>query len=657
MQIALRWGLVLGLLSLAACGDDAATTSGQGGAGGGGTGSGGALPEVAEGCDPLVPTQCGFPFPSDFWLVDDPSTASGKRVAFGEGTLPVHPAVGHVPPSLVGESDGFSTGQAPMTHLPGATITGLPTQHDLARSLEAGCPSVLIDVERGELVAHFAEVDMAEPNAVDRALMIRPAARLRDGARYVVAFRGVVGEDGAAIPPSGAFRALRDGVATGDPRIDDRGDRYEEIFATLGSLGVAREDLQIAWDFTTASTDNNTRWLLHMRDVALDIVGDAGPAYVIDEVVEAPNDFIARRIVGRFTVPNFMDSPEPRANLVFGDDGLPEVQGEAEYTFVVQIPNAATTGTPGAILQTGHGQLGSWNQGLDSYYAEIADQGNFVHGAVDLIGMASGDSVVALEALSLDPMLFRSFFGRQLQGMTNQLVFMRMLKGAFAEDPLVDFGEGSAIDTSEAYYRGSSQGGIFGATYMAVSTDVTRGVLDVPGAPYNLLLDRSKNFAPFAIFLRSSFKGSRDAQVVLGLVQMLWDRIEPNGYLPFVRDPLPGTPPHEVLLQVAIGDQQVTPLGAHYMARTMGAALVTPAARPLWGLTERAAPFEGSAIVEWDFGDRTPPLPDTNRPTGESGDGDPHEWTRSEPASVLQAETFLRTGVVTQTCDGACDPD
>lgn len=676
-------GAVFGAVS-AGCGDDedgtsaggdgggattttsatAATTSGGDGGGGAGGGVGGGGGEgiggfdgVPADCDPLVPTQCGFPFPSDFWLVDDASTPSGKRVAFGEQTLPAFGDDGPTPPALVADSDGFSTGQAPVTHLPGATIAGLPTQHDIETSLDVErSPTIVLDLATGELVPHFSELDMQEAEPEERALIVRPVVRLRDGARYVVAIRRVVDADGAAIPPTDAFRALRDDLATGDDRIEARRDRYEEIFAALEEAGVARDDLQIAWDYSTASTENNTAWLLHMRDVALEEVGDAGPAYVIDEVIDTPNENIARRIEGRFTVPLFLDSAEPGGALVLGDDGMPEVQDTAEYTFVVQVPNAATTGTPGAILQTGHGLLGSWDQGLSSYYAVIAEEGNFVHGAVDMIGMADEDQATAIQALTQDPMVFRPFFDRQLQGMTNQLVFMRMMKGAFAEDAAVDFGQGSAIDTTEAYYRGSSQGGIFGATYMALSTDVTRGVLDVPGAPYNLLLQRSVDFEPFANVMKVKYPSSRDRQIVLGLLQMLWDRVEPNGYLPFIREnPLPGTPAHEVLMHVAIGDHQVSPLGAHYMARTIGAPLVAPATRFLFGIEVEEPPFEGSALVEVDYGDLVDPLPDTNVPT-ESELDDPHGWPRAEPWQIEQSEIFLRTGTVTHQCEGPCDP-
>jgi hypothetical protein len=637
------------------------SSGGEGGEGGGTGGSGiGGFPEVPEACDPLVPTQCGFPFPSNFWLVDDDATATGHRVVFAEGSLPTHPDAGPIGPALVGDSDGFSTGQAPMTHLPGATTVGLATQNDIETSLDATSPTVLIDVDSGELVPHFAELDMNEPDPNERAFMIRPAVRLRDDARYVVGIRNVVDASGTPIEATPGFRALRDDVETDDERIESRRDLFDDIFEILDDAGVDRGDLQIAWDFSTASRENNTAWLLHMRDVALAAVGEAGPAYEIDEVLTGKDvsERIDKRIIGRFEVPSFMTDPDPGAALVFGDDGMPEIQETAEYTFVVQIPNAATTGTPGAILQTGHGLLGTWNQGLGGYYANIADEGNFIHCAVDMIGMAEVDQPTAISAIITDPMIFRPFVERQLQGMVNQLVFMRMMKGDFAADPEVQYGDASAIDTTQAYYRGSSQGGIFGGTYMAISTDVTRGILDVPGAPYNLLLNRSVDFDPFFTVLRLKYENSRDLQIVLGVLQMLWDRVEPNGYLPYLRtDTLPNTPPHEVLFHVAIGDHQVSPLGAHYMARTIGASLVVPAARDVWGLEEQRAPFTGSALVEYDYGDLVPPLPETNTPTEADSETDPHGWTRSEPTQIEQSDIFLRTGQITQQCDGGCDPN
>jgi hypothetical protein len=62
-----------------------------------------------------------------------------------------------------------------------------------------------------------------------------------------------------------------------------------------------------------------------------------------------------------------------------------------------------------------------------------------------------------------------------------------------------------ALDpTLEPMYFGHSQGGISGGVYLAMSTDVRRAMLGVPGAPYSLLLPRSIDFDPFLllVFLR-----------------------------------------------------------------------------------------------------------------------------------------------------------
>ena len=56
------------------------------------------------------------------------------------------------------------------------------------------------------------------------------------------------------------------------------------------------------------------------------------------------------------------------------------------------------------------------------------------------------------------------------------------MQGSFATDPTATVINGRlTIDPSRRYYYGNSQGGIFGLNYMALSTDVERGCLGVPG--------------------------------------------------------------------------------------------------------------------------------------------------------------------------------
>ena len=64
------------------------------------------LPLLGGDCDPMVPTQCGYPFPSDVYTKADPTSPTGKRVMFGATTLPENTSGMHVDASVFADSDG-----------------------------------------------------------------------------------------------------------------------------------------------------------------------------------------------------------------------------------------------------------------------------------------------------------------------------------------------------------------------------------------------------------------------------------------------------------------------------------------------------------------------------------------------------------------------
>jgi hypothetical protein len=144
---------------------------------------------------------------------------------------------------------------------------------------------------------------------------------------------------------------------------------------------------------------------------------------------------------------------------------------------------------------------------------------------------------------------------------------------------------------------------------------------------------------------------------------MLWDRTEPNGYAPYIAENmLPNTPQHQILIQAAIGDQQVTPLGAHLIARAVHAQNLKPVNRSIYGIPEADAPFSGSGFVEFKFnGVKDAPLTNTPPEGPDYPESmDPHDWVRKLDAARDQTEKFLRDGVIDQFCGGTpCvfDPD
>jgi hypothetical protein len=251
--------------------------------------------------------------------------------------------------------------------------------------------------------------------------------------------------------------------------------------------------------------------------------------------------------------------------------------------------------------------------------------------------------------------------------MVNQLLAMRMMMGRVATDGVVDdqgnvLLDAAWIDPTLRAYRGDSQGGIMGATYMAISTDVTRGLLGEPGTPYALLLNRSVDWTQYEAILKIGYGDDAIVrQLFLNLIQMKWDRAEPSGFATYLqKDMLPNTPAHHVILHVARGDHQVSNFGAYLLAREIGAKLLVsndpalPVYEDVFGLEQLSAPAtDESAVVQYDFG--LPPIPAVNNAADVGCD--PHDRVRVLDPSFDQEDTFFRTGEITWTCNGACNCD
>jgi len=131
-----------------------------------------ATPEVDAGpgedllrddCEALVPEYCALPFPSDYWLAEDSSTASGNRLNLGETTLPRAnvPPRRHVDPAVINARDGWSINASILAYLPDADPEGLPDPDHIADSIAMDSPTVLMNAETGERVPHFAELDLS----------------------------------------------------------------------------------------------------------------------------------------------------------------------------------------------------------------------------------------------------------------------------------------------------------------------------------------------------------------------------------------------------------------------------------------------------------------------------------------------------------------
>jgi hypothetical protein len=145
---------------------------------------------------------------------------------------------------------------------------------------------------------------------------------------------------------------------------------------------------------------------------------------------------------------------------------------------------------------------------------------------------------------------------------------------------------------------------------------------------------------------------------LMQVMQLLWDRAEPSGFMDALnKNPLPNTPEHKVLLHYGLGDAQVTWLGAQSIARSAQAVMyesnVPEHDEKFFGfemLKDTDVVYERSGIVGWQYD--APPVPLVNTPPDK--DGDTHEDPRRDARAQEQMNQFFEQHVITNTCEGPC---
>ncbi len=570
--------------------------------------------------------------------------------------------------------------------------TGAVPINHIGRYQDPNQPIVLIDADTGKRWPIWAEIDSNATQPGKVALEIHPARNLVARHRYIVALRRLKTAGGETIQAPAAFRYYRDRVPSDQQAINQRRAHFEDIFQTLNQAGIGRQDLYLAWDFSVASDQNIAARVLRMRNDAFAKLGDTkladrivqggSPAFDVTDVINytpAQNAQVAREVKGTFTVPCYL-APDcaPGSRFQLDGSGLPTRHGNWSANFHCIIPRSAVAGTPAPARPSlyGHGLLGSAGEVTSSGQAELANTYNFVLCATDEIGMSESDIPTAVGILQ-DFSHFPELADRLQQGLLNELYLGRAMihTNGFSTHPAFHvngtLNTPSVINRSQLYYDGNSQGGIMGGALTAISPDFTRAALGVPAMRYSLLLPRSIDFDTYAAVFYPAYPDELARPLILSLAQMLWDRGEPNGYARRMTDtPLPNTPRHKVLLNVAFGDHQVSNWAANVEAWTIGASTHQPILDPgrwpnvdkLFGIPRIANyPFDGSGIVYWDTGPvrpdpdnpgetiGVPPPPMANVPN--RGGEDPHGAPRGAPDALKMVSGFLRPqGAITNVC-------
>jgi hypothetical protein len=599
--------------------------------------------------------------------------------------------------------------------------TGSVPITDIGAYKDKAAPVVVIDTATGRRWPIWTELDYSIGSGADtdadRMLLIRPARNFLEGHRYVVALRGMKNAAGQPIAPNSVFKGYRDGTLK-----DARSAHFESLFTTLHHAGVKRSELFLAWDFTVASGKGIAGRMLHIRNDAFAQLGDTNladgvvqgkaPQFTLNRVedlscgvrkgteleqdlivadLECPSGEdgpIAYDVKGTMVVPCYLSTPgclPAHAQFVLNPTtGMPvRVPGNVmKVDFRCRIPKVALE-HPGEARPSlyGHGLFGGYGEVGQGQLKDMMSEHDFVFCATAWTGMAT-DDVPNVATILTDLSHFPTLADRVQQGMLNFLFLGRLMihpQGLSSAAPFRKDGK-PILDTRELFYDGNSQGGIIGGALTAVAPDFRRATLGVLGMNYSTLLTRSTDFGEgnpptngeleYAWPLYQSYPQLNERQLIFSLMQVLWDRAEPNGYAQHMTaDPYPNTPAHSVLLMAGYGDHQVSNYSAEVEARTIGARVLRKdmlRAKRYWGVQ----PWYGldavdfahkrtrnvSVLTVWDGGSRPSPL--TNTAQSNQFDDDPHEWVRRTVAARAMKSAFLdHVSRIVDTCGGPCLTD
>ena len=578
------------------------------------------------GGNPLVADVALLPFPSDLYLQDDASTATGRRVVFPDEAMP-----GDFVGAQWSGADGFSRTQPILASLPGGFDPAtLPA--DVDATLNAESSVLLVHGETNEPVAALVELDLRVDDADEQMLIIRPMAALDASAPYAVILTSALTQaDGSAHVRSETVRALVDDVKTDVPAIEDQRDDFAIVHQALDALSIAPEDVILAWTFHTRSRADIVDPLLAMHRA----METAELNYTITSDTVDGDDRLVR---GTFTVPWFLDEAD---RLVLDDAGLPVEQGTYDADFLLTVPDTVTDTRP--VFVFGHGFFASleeprWsllNGSLHDWQISAATT-NFIgfdeETQIDTIGRMAGDWAELFAVVD-----------QQAQSQAHHTMLARVVREGLVNDVLS--GNTPLIDATELPYMGISNGGTQGGVICATSTAFDRCGLVVGGGGWSHLVQRAVQFDTLGSLLTTQVDDPRELQLAVSLSQLAFDRVDALN----VVDEMPDIPTG---LFVAEYDSQVNNLVTNMVARTMGATLLTPSPIDVWGLPTSDTAVS-PAVMYWT--DDVAPYPGGNlSPTEDNGI---HEEIRRMPSYNDSMGAFLLDGTLGQACDGPCDPN
>jgi hypothetical protein len=120
-----------------------------------------------------------------------------------------------------------------------------------------------------------------------------------------------------------------------------------------------------------------------------------------------------------------------------------------------------------------------------------------------------------------------------------------------------------------------------------------------------------------------------------------------------IADPLPNTPPKQIMLYEAIGDCLVNNYSNETVVRTMGVPYVTPSVKELWGIEPTDLPVASGFTV---YDEHPTPLPPSTTNAQPLTDNGTHSGVNKRQAVIDQVRRFVLDGELVNMCRNGKSP-
>ncbi len=523
----------------------------------------GARTPLTARCDPMEPSHCFLPWPSNRLLAADPSTPTGLRLTLAADVLPEDE-----PLDALQGADGFSRVSPIVVPVPGDAAP--------------------------EAVATALRVFVAEPGpAFGRELLVRnrlfppvdddgPAALvgyvrrpMSPATEHLVVVTRVPSGRPDALEPNRLTRVALglEAAATEDEQALFA--YHAPARALLAQTAVPLADVARLWDFTTRSADDPRRPLLGLAEAARAAVLDGTAQIAIDAFTPASAEapFLGA-VTGRIS-------------------GLPEA-GAEDYAVPFRVLLPRGEGDYRVVL-FGHGAGGDVND--TSFDALIAGAGAAKVG-IEIEGWTQADIPDSISALATPVAgsativagMLRSQAGiaaihAALGGPLASLLAAETLAGA----PNPAAGRRPRLDAP--IWAGGSLGGVTGLVYASLESSIVGGVLNVPGAGFTHWLAQSMLYDILAYVLAQRFPTVPEVQLVSAMAQTVWDRVD-GAVWADRREVRP-----VFAVQISVGDPVMPNIGSELVATSLDAVHLGVPVSPIADLEVAADEVRGRSAV------------------------------------------------------------